>query len=193
MGAVRLLREAKSRGLRVSAEVTPHHLTLTDEALLRYDTLCKVNPPLRSEEDRAALREALADGTIDCVATDHAPHSPLEKDCELDEAAVGINGLETAVPVLLGLVREGVLSPMRFVEAMSTAPARLISDFSGGSLREGAPADVAVIDPSLRWTPTPGALRSRSHNTPLLGRELEGAVAFTIVGGEVAHERQARA
>ena len=189
LGAVRLIREAKSRGLRVSAEVTPHHLTLTDEALLGYDTSCKVNPPLRSEEDRSALREALTDGTIDCVATDHAPHSTLEKDCELEAASVGINGLETAVPVLLSLVRESVLSPLRFAEVLSTAPARLIPDDDAGTLRDGARADVTVIDPDLRWTPSAEALRSKSHNTPWLGRELTGAVAMTIVGGRVAHER----
>ncbi len=189
MGAVRLLREAKSRGLRVSAEVTPHHLSLTDEALLGYDTSCKVNPPLRTEEDRAALREALRDGTIDCVATDHAPHSTLEKDCELEAASLGINGLETAVPVLLGLVREQVLSPMRFAEALSTAPARLIPDEEAGTLRQGARADVTVVDPERRWTVTVEALRSRSHNTPLLGREVTGAVAMTLVGGEVVYER----
>jgi dihydroorotase len=189
MGAIRLLREAKSRGLEVSAEVTPHHLSLTDEALLGYDTSCKVNPPLRSEEDRAALREALADGTIDCVATDHAPHSPLEKDCELEAAAVGINGLETAVPVLLGLVREGVLSPLRFAEVMSSAPARSIPDFEGGGLSVGGRADVTVLDPERRWTVRADALRSRSHNTPLLDREVTGQVDLTIVGGSVVFER----
>lgn len=189
MGAVRLLREAKARGLRVSAEVTPHHLSLTDEALLGYDTSCKVNPPLRSEEDREAVREALRDGTIDCVATDHAPHSTLEKDCELEAASVGINGLETAVPVLLGLVREGVLSPLRFAEVLSTAPARLIPDSEAGTLREGARADLVVIDPERRWTVTIEALRSRSHNTPLLDHEVTGAVTMTMVGGRMAHER----
>jgi len=189
MGAVRLLREAKSRGLRVSAEVTPHHLTLTDAALLGYDTACKVNPPLRSEEDCEALRIALADGTIDCVATDHAPHSTLEKDCELDAASVGINGLETAVPVLLGLVRERVISPLRFAEVMSAVPARLLADGDAGTLRVGARADITVIDPTRRWTVTAQALRSRSHNTPLLGHEVTGAVTMTFVGGGVVHER----
>jgi len=192
MGAVRLLREAKARGLRVSAEVTPHHLSLTDEALLGYDTHCKVNPPLRSEEDRAAVREALADGTIDCVATDHAPHSTLEKDCEWDAASVGINGLETAVGVLLGLVREEVLTPLRFAEVMSTAPARLVPDFEGGSLAKGARADVTVLDPDRRWTVSEEALLSRSHNTPLRGEEVQGAPAMTVVGGEVVFERSAQ-
>ncbi|MGD8318481.1 MAG: dihydroorotase [Myxococcales bacterium] len=188
LGAVRLLREAKSRGLRVSAEVTPHHLLFTDEALLSYDTYCKVNPPLREEEDRTALREALADGTIDCIATDHAPHSDLEKDCEFEAASVGINGLESAVASMLQLVRDGTLRPLRLVETLSTAPARLIPDFEGGSLREGKRADVTVLDPEARWTLDKRALRSKSHNTPLLGRELRGRPSLTIVGGQIVYE-----
>jgi dihydroorotase len=188
MGAVRLIREAKSRGLRVSAEVTPHHLLFTDEALLSYDTYCKVNPPLREEEDRAALREALADGTIDCIATDHAPHSDLEKDCEFEAASVGINGLESAIGSMFQLVRDGVLRPVRFVETLSAAPARLIPDYEGGSLKEGRPADVTVLDPEARWILEQSALRSKSHNTPLLGRELMGRPVMTIVGGNVVHE-----
>jgi len=188
LGAVRLIREAKARGLRVSAEVTPHHLLFTDEALLSYDTYCKVNPPLREEEDRQALREALADGTIDCIATDHAPHSDIEKDCEFEAASLGINGLETAIGSTLRLVREGVLQPIRFVEALSTAPARLIPDFEGGSLREGRRADVTVLDPEVPWILEQEALRSKSHNTPLLGRESLGRPVMTIVGGQIVYE-----
>ena len=188
LGAVRLIREAKARGLRVSAEVTPHHLLFTDEALLSYDTYCKVNPPLREEADREALREALADGTIDCIATDHAPHTDLEKDCEFDAASVGINGLESAIGSMLRLVRDGVFKPLRFVEALSTAPARLIPDFEGGSLREGRRADVTVLDPEAQWILDKEALRSKSYNTPLLGRELMGRPVMTIVGGKVVHE-----
>lgn len=191
-GAVRLIREAKSRGLRVSAEVTPHHLLMTHESLLGYDTYCKVNPPLREESDREALMEALADGTIDCIATDHAPHSPLEKDCEFQSAAVGINGLETAVSSLMGLVREGKLSAKRLIDALSPSAARLIPDFEGGKLSLGAPADIAILDPEERWTVTKEALRSRSHNTPLLGKELVGTVAMTLVGGRVVHDRNAQ-
>ena len=188
LGAVRLIREAKSRGLRVSAEVTPHHLLFTDEALLSYDTYCKVNPPLREEEDRAALREALADGTIDCIATDHAPHTDLEKDCEFEAASVGINGLESAIGSMIGLVREGALRPLRLVEALSSAPARLLPDYEGGSLRVGRAGDVTVLDPEARWILDRDALRSKSHNTPLLGRELTGRPVMTIVGGEIVHE-----
>ena len=187
-GAVRLIREAKSRGLRVSAEVTPHHLLFTDEALLGYDTYCKVNPPLRELEDRESLREALADGTIDCIATDHAPHTDLEKDCEFEAASVGINGLESAIGSMFQLVRDGVLKPLRFVEVLSTAPARLIPDFEGGSLREGRPADVTLLDPETQWILDKEALRSKSHNTPMLDCELTGRPIMTIVAGKVVHE-----
>lgn len=188
LGAVRLIREAKSRGLRVSAEVTPHHLLLTDEALLSYDTYCKVNPPIREEADREALLAALADGTIDCIATDHAPHSDLEKDCELDAAAPGINGLETAIASMLGLVRDGTLTPLRFVETLSSAPARLVPDFQGGSLREGRPADITVIDPEHTWILRKEELRSKSHNTPWLDREFTGRPTMTLVDGSVIYE-----
>jgi len=188
LGAVRLIREAKSRGLPVSAEVTPHHLLFTDDALLSYDTYCKVNPPLREAEDLEALREALADGTIDCIATDHAPHTDLEKDCEFEAASVGINGLESAIGSMLQLVRDGVLKPLRFVETLSTAPARLIPDFEGGSLRPGRRADVTILDPQAQWILDREALRSKSHNTPLLDRELTGRPFMTIVGGRVVHE-----
>ena len=190
-GAVRLIREAKSRGLRVSAEVTPHHLLMTHEALLGYDTYCKVNPPIREESDREALLEALADGTIDCIATDHAPHSPLEKDCDFPSAAVGINGLETAVASLLGLVRDGKLSASRLVESLTSSAAKLIPDVEAGALKVGGRADIAVLDPTHRWTVSKEALRSRSHNTPLLGKELEGSVALTLVSGRVIHKREA--
>lgn len=191
LGAVRLIREAKARGLRVSAEVTPHHLLLTDAAVLGYDTHCKVNPPLRSEEDRAALREALMDGTIDCVATDHAPHSTLEKDCEFDAAAVGINGLETALAGLLELVREGTLDRTRLIESLTIAPTKLLPDVEAGTLAVGSRADVTVIDPDLVWRVDEASLHSRSKNTPLLGRELTGAVSLTLVDGRVVHERGA--
>src|SRR6185295_8514530 len=126
LGAVRILREAKSRGISVTAEVTPHHLLLTDQKLLGYDTACKVNPPLRETDDLLALREALADGTIDCIATDHAPHSPLEKDCELSEAAPGMIGLELCLPLMLGLVEKKVLPLARVVDALTRAPARIV-------------------------------------------------------------------
>jgi dihydroorotase len=186
MGAVRLLREAKSRGLPVTAEVTPHHLTLTHDALLGYNTACKVNPPLRELEDREALRQALKDGTIDCIATDHAPHSSLEKDCEFEGASPGMIGLEPAISVLLDLVREEFLTPLRLIEVMSTAPAK-VARLPGGTLREGEAADIAVIDPNRSWTLAPGALHSRSTNTPLLGQTLQGQVVLTLVDGATVH------
>ncbi len=190
LGTVALLREAKARGIRVSAEVTPHHLALTDDAVIGYDTFCKCNPPLREAEDRAALREALADGTIDCIATDHAPHHATDKECEFQAAAVGVNGLETALAMLLGLVREGAMTPMRLIESLTRSPAKLIPDLDAGTLREGALADVVVIDPDLVWTVSEETLRSRSHNTPLYGKEARGAVTLTLAQGRVAHERE---
>lgn len=187
LGAVRLLREAKSRGLRVTAEVTPHHLALTHESLLGYATACKVNPPLREAEDREALREALKDGTIDCIATDHAPHSTLEKDCEFEAASPGMIGLEPAIPVLLGLVRDGLLSPLRLIETLSTAPAR-VAGLEGGGLKVGARADLTVIDPELDWTLDASSLSSRSSNTPFLGQRMRGRTVMTVVDGQVVYE-----
>jgi dihydroorotase len=187
-GAVRALREAKRRGLPVTAEVTPHHLALADEDVARsgYSTDFKMNPPLRSAEDVAAVRAALADGTIDAIATDHAPHSAVEKDLEFDAAANGIIGLETAFPVALALVREGVLGERRLVEAFTSAPARAFG-LPGGTLARGAPADVAVLDPAAEWTLDPAALRSKSRNTPWKGRRLVGRCVTTIVGGRIVH------
>ncbi len=187
-GAVRLIREAKSRGLRVSAEVTPHHLVFTHEALEGYDTQYKVNPPLREAADREALREALREGVIDCIATDHAPHSSLEKDCEFAAASPGIIGLELALPLALDLVREGFLSPARLVESLSTAPAR-VARVDGGTLGEGSRANVTVIDPEKSWKVEKTQLRSRSANTPLLGKELLGAAVATIVDGRIVYQR----
>jgi dihydroorotase len=189
-GAVRLIRDAKKRGLPVTCEVTPHHLVLTDEVCVGYDTSTKVNPPLRGAADVAAVREALADGTIDAVATDHAPHSPIDKDVEYDHAAFGMVGLETALGLVLGLVRDGVLPLPRAVELLSAAPARILG-LPGGRLEDGGVADVTVIDPEARWTVDPAAFRSRSRNTPFAGRELIGRARMTIVGGSIAFEASA--
>lgn len=188
-GAVRAVREAKRRGLAVTAEVTPHHLTLTDEdvARSRYDTAFKMNPPLRSAEDVRALREALADGTIDCIATDHAPHSAVEKDLEFDAAANGIVGLETAFPVCLALVREGLLGERRLVEALTAAPARTFG-LPGGSLARGAPADLAILDPGLEWRCDPARFHSKSRNSPWKGTALVGRCTHVFVGGRLVHE-----
>ncbi|AKT41047.1 dihydroorotase [Chondromyces crocatus] len=184
LGAVRILREAKGRGIAVTAEVTPHHLTLTDEAVIGYDTVCKVNPPLREQADVDALREALADGTIDVIATDHAPHSSLEKDCEFAEASPGMIGLELVVPVLLGLVRSGALSLGRLVDALTRAPGRVIG-LGAPTLAVGQRAELCLIDPERRYRIDPARLRSKSRNTPFLGRELVGQVCLTLAGGRV--------
>jgi dihydroorotase len=190
LGSVAILREAKSRGIAVTAEVTPHHLLLTHESLLGYDTACKVNPPLREQSDVDALRAALADGTIDCIATDHAPHSPLEKDCEFAEAAPGMIGLELCVPLLLGLVREGALPLARFVEALTSAPARVVG-LPPSKIAEGARADLTLIDETSVWTIDPARLRTKSKNTPFLKREVTGRVVMTIAAGRVVFEHGA--
>jgi dihydroorotase len=187
LGAVRILREAKARGLPVTAEVTPHHLLLTDAAVLGYRTACKVNPPLRSDEDVAALRAALADGTIDAIATDHAPHSPLEKDCEFAGASPGIAGLETCFPLLLELARSGAVPLSRLIAALSSAPARVVG-LPSPSLAEGTPADLVMIEPERSFVIEPARLRSKSHNTPFLGRKVEGAIALTMRGGDIIFE-----
>ncbi|HYS80830.1 MAG TPA: dihydroorotase [Anaeromyxobacteraceae bacterium] len=188
-GAVRAVREAKRRGLSVTAEVTPHHLTLTDEDVARsgYDPSFKMNPPLRSAEDVRALREGLADGTIDCIATDHAPHSAVEKDLEFDAAANGIVGLETAFPVCLALVREGLLGERRLIEALTASPARAFG-LPGGSLARGAPADLALLDPGLEWRCDPARFHSKSRNSPWKGRALVGRCTHALVGGRLVHE-----
>jgi dihydroorotase len=166
--------------------VTPHHLTLTDDACAHYDTSAKCNPPLRTSADVTALREALADGTIDAVATDHAPHSAVEKDVEFEQAAFGMIGLETAIPLVLELVRAGMLTPAGLVTRMSTAPAGIFG-LPGGRLADGAPADITVIDPELDWTCAPDGLRSRSRNTPFAGRALRGRAVLTVVGGTIVY------
>ena len=186
-GSVRILREAKSRGIAVTAEVTPHHLTLTDAAVIGYDTACKVNPPLREQADVDALREALADGTIDAIATDHAPHSTLEKDCEFAEASPGMIGLELVVPVLFGLVSSGKLPLSRLVDALTRAPSR-IAAIESPALREGRRAEICVIDTERRFTVRREEIRSKSLNTPFLGKTFTGAVILTMANGRVVHD-----
>lgn len=186
-GAVRIVREAKSRGIRVTAEVTPHHLLLTHEALLGYDTACKVNPPLREERDVEALRAALADGTIDAIATDHAPHSSLEKDSELSAASPGMQGLELSFAALFGLIQKEGITLARMIDALSTRPARIIG-VPAPTLAEGALADLVLVDPELRWVPEKTKLRSKSRNTPFLSRELQGRVLLTLAGGTLCYD-----
>jgi dihydroorotase len=188
-GAVRAVREAKARGLRITAEATPHHLTLSDEDVARsgYDTSFKMNPPLRSLEDVQAVRQGLADGTIDCIATDHAPHSAVEKDLEFDQAANGIVGLETAFAVCLGLVREGLIPERRLIDAFTRGAARVFG-LSGGTLAPGAAADVAVLDPTLEWRCDPSLFYSKSRNSPWKGAALTGRCTHTLVGGRIVHQ-----
>ncbi len=183
--AVEIIRQAKERGVRVTAEVTPHHLTLTEEAVDEYNTNAKMNPPLRTEEDVAALREALAEGVIDCIATDHAPHALEEKETTFDDAPFGIVGLETAVGVLwTELVHKANFPVMRLVEAMSTKPCQILG-LDGGTLREGSRADVTVIDPNAEWVVQPEKFRSKGKNTPYAGWTLKGKVVMTICNGQI--------
>jgi dihydroorotase len=188
-GAVELIRAARERGVHVTAEVTPHHLTLTDEATLGYDTNTKMAPPLRGRRDVDACRAGLAEGTIDAIATDHAPHAVHEKDVEFTAAPPGVIGLETAVPVTLDLVRAGQLSPLEWVRRLSTGPARIVGR-PGGSLAVGAPADLTVIDPERRWVYDPAKGFSKSRNSPWVGGEMVGRAVLTIVGGTLVYDVQ---
>ena len=191
LGAVRILREAKSRNVTVTAEVTPHHLLLTDQKLIGYDTACKVNPPLRETEDLLALRTALADGTIDCIATDHAPHSPLEKDCTIEDASPGMIGLELCLPLMLGLAEKGHVPLARIVAALTSGPARIIG-LPVPTIAEGAPANLTLVDPVRTWNVEPERLRTKSKNTPFLGQTMKGLVLATIVNGSIAFEHEAK-
>lgn len=187
---VELIREAKSRGLNVTAEATPHHLTLTDEAVDGYNTNAKVNPPLRHAEDVAAVRQGVVDGTLDCIATDHAPHHYDEKETAFDDAPFGLVGLETALGLCLTeLVRGRLLTIPELVARMSHHPANAFG-LAGGTLAVGAPADVTVFDPDEEWVVDPTEFRSKSRNTPFGGRRLQGRAVMTIVGGEVVFERE---
>lgn len=186
-GSVRMVREAKSRGLRVTAEACPHHFTLTEEVTRGYNTLAKMNPPLRTWQDVQAIKDGLRDGTIDVIATDHAPHASQEKQQQFTEAPFGIVGLETALPLTLALVEEGVLSLEGAVEKLATAPAKAFS-LPAGTLAVGAPADVAIVDPKTQWEVDPARFRSKSRNTPFAGWKVKGQVTTTIVGGRVVFD-----
>jgi dihydroorotase len=187
-GSVELLRRARERGIRVTAEVTPHHLTLTDQACEAYDTNAKMNPPLREAADVAALRQALRDGVIDCIASDHAPHAYDAKEAAFDDAPFGIVGLETAFGVAhTELVLGGTLSLPQLIARMSNVPAAAFS-LPEATLRAGAAADVVVLDITTPWTVDPAAFRSKSRNTPFAGRTLTGRAVLTIVGGTIVHQ-----
>ncbi len=184
--SVELIRAAKARGVRVTAETAPHYFTLTDEAVIGYDTNTKMNPPLRSAADREAIRAALADGTLDAIATDHAPHSILEKEVEFDLAANGIIGLETSLPLGLALVRDKVLAPARLIELMSVNPARILG-LAGGRLSPGMVADLTIIDPERTFAYTADQVVSKSRNSPFLGWKLQGRAVMTMVGGDIRY------
>ncbi len=186
-GAVAMIRAAKARGVRVTAEVTPHHLALTDAACEGYETNAKMNPPLREAADVAALRAGLADGTLDCIATDHAPHHYDAKEQEFDNAPFGVVGLETALGVAITeLVEGGALTLPALVRCLATRPAE-VAHLPAGTLAPGAPADVVIFDPAAEWTVDPARFFSKSRNTPFAGRKLKGQVRWTIVGGAIVH------
>ena len=184
VGSVRMVREAKSRGLKVTAEACPHHFTITEEVVRGYNTYAKMNPPLRTWKDVQAIKEGLRDGTIDVIATDHAPHATQEKQLGFTEAPFGIVGLETALPLTFALVEEGVLSLEAAVGRLSTAPAKVFG-LSKGTLAVGVDADVVIVDQQEQWEVDPAKFRSKSRNTPFAGWKVKGRVTTTIVGGRV--------
>ncbi len=201
LGAAEAVRAAKARGVSVTAEVTPHHLTLTDEVVafgalggteLLYETNAKVNPPLRSQRDVDACVAALRDGVIDCIATDHAPHAIIEKLCEFDDAAFGISGLETAFGLCMRLVQSGAIALPWLIDRLTIGPVRaLMLDRAVpgiGTLSEGASADIVILDPAATWVVDPARFASKGKNTPLAGLTLTGVVRTTIAGGRVVHE-----
>jgi len=193
-GGVQMIRAAKERGVKVTAEATPHHFSLTDASLVSYDTNFKMKPPLRSEVDREAIIEGLKDGTIDCIATDHAPHSENEKTVEFDKAPFGVIGLETAIPVVLDkLHHSGILSLSQIVEKLSVNPARILNLKGKGSLKEGADGDVTILDLDREIEIDPRTFASKSRNTPFAGWKLKGAPAATILSGTVVFSATGKA
>ncbi len=187
--SVELIRFAKSQGIKVTAEVCPHHFTLTDDAVKDFDTKAKVNPPLRTKEDIEALKQGLKDGTIDCIVTDHAPHTEEDKDVSFDQAPFGLIGLETSVGLTMSeLVHKGVLTLPQLVEKMSAAPARIVGLKSKGLIREGFDADITIIDPNKEWVFEKDGIVSKSKNSPFIGRKMNGRVDFTIYSGRVVYE-----
>lgn len=187
---VQLIREAKARGVQVTAETCPHYFTLTDEVIASFDTNTKVNPPIREEKDRLAIVEGLKDGTLDCIVTDHAPHHFDDKNVEYALAAFGISGLETSFALsYTQLVRSGALTLSELAEKMSAAPARILG-LEGGAIEEGAPADLTIADLGEKWTVDPAQFVSKGKNTPFAGREVYGKVKYTLVDGEIRYREQ---
>ena len=185
--SVELVRQAKKQGLPVSGEVCPHHFSVTEEAVRGYNSNAKMNPPLRTDLDVQALKDGLKDGTIDVIATDHAPHAAQEKQLEFDSAPFGIVGFETALPLTLRLVEEGVLSLEQAIDKLATSPAKLFQ-LPVGSLRIGQEADVVIFDPKEEWVIDPVQFRSKSRNTPFGGWKVKGRVKHTLVGGRLVYE-----
>ena len=189
-GSVELIRRAKEKGIRVTAEVTPHHLTLTEERVIGYDTNAKVNPPLRTSGDIQALIQGLKENVIDIIATDHAPHTEAEKLCEFALAPFGISGFETALGSLMSLVHDGQLTLATLVAKLTYEPSRIIGDKYGklGTLAIGAPADVTIFDPDMNWVVDTGVFASKGKNTPLAGSMLKGKVIATIFQGKLVYK-----
>jgi dihydroorotase len=183
-GAVELVRTAKRRGLPVTAEAAPHHFTLTETAVDGYNTHAKMNPPLRTRQDVEAIRQGLADGTIDAIASDHAPHHRDEKEVEFDHALNGVVGLETTLPLALRLAEEAQIPLPRVVAAMSLNPARILG-LPLGTLTPGAEADITVVDPGRRWTVQPARFQSKGRSTPFAGMQMQGQAVTTIVAGRI--------
>ncbi|MBW2062310.1 MAG: dihydroorotase [Deltaproteobacteria bacterium] len=187
-GSVEIVRQAKATGLLISAETAPHYFSLTEEAVVGYRTEAKMNPPLRAQADVDAVRAGLADGTLDVVATDHAPHSELEKDVEFDQAAFGIVGLETALPLTLDLVRDGILNLSQAIAILSANPAKILG-LPGGTLTPGQAADLTLIDFDATWEVKTSGFKSLSRNTPFEGRTMRGQAVLTMVQGKVVQRR----
>jgi dihydroorotase len=188
--SVRMIRDAKARGVRVTAEACPHHFSLTDEAVIGFRADAKMNPPLRTRDDVLAVIEGLADGTIDAIATDHAPHAPEEKSWPLADAPFGVVGLETALPLALALTNDGHLTLARIIGLLTAKPAAVLG-LDCGTLRARAAADVTIIDPGAEWMVDPAGFRSKSRNTPFTGWKMRGRVVTTIVDGEVVYDANA--
>ena len=185
-GSVRIIREAKARGVAVTAETAPHYFVLTDEAVASFDTAMKVNPPLRTLQDLEAIRQGLKDGTLDVIASDHAPHSSLEKDLEFDNAAFGMIGLETSLPLTLSLVSQGVLTLMQALEKYTVSPARILN-LQKGRIQVGWDGDITIIDTEAEYMLDRDSLSSKSSNSPFIGRQVKGRAAYSIVAGAIIY------